>query len=193
MALEELAPGLSTWVSFYPEWNAEVASYALETDDGVVLVDPWEPPRPLRRPAHVVLTLYYHARSTAELRAKHVWAPRLSVRPLERRGVGVTDPLNPGDDGPGGIVALASGWQSELVYWLPKQRALLAGDVLLGSPLRVCPASWVGKGGRAAVRAALWPALDLPIVRVLVSHGDPVLRNGRKALEAALRQAPSAA
>jgi len=170
-----------------------VVSYALETDDGLVLIDPWDPPRGLRRPNHVVLTLFYHARSTDELRPKHVWAPRLSVRMLERRGVQVTDRLNPGDQGPGGIVALASGRPSELAYWLPKQRALLAGDVLLGRPLRVCPDSWVGKGGRAAVREALWPALDLPIARVLVAHGEPVLRNGKKALEQALRQAPSAA
>jgi hypothetical protein len=29
----------------------------------------------------------------------------------------------------------------------------------------------------------LRPLLDLPVARVLVSHGDPVLRNGRAALE----------
>ena len=167
-------------------------SYALDTDDGLALVDPLDP-RPRRRPDHVVLTLFYHARSTAELRPRRVWAPYRSVRPLERRGVEVTDPLRPGDDGPGGMVALDSGRPGELVYWLPEQRALVAGDVLLGSPLRVCPDSWVGKGGRAAVRKALWPVLDLPVVRVLVTHGEPVLRNGRKALEQALRQAPSAA
>jgi glyoxylase-like metal-dependent hydrolase (beta-lactamase superfamily II) len=73
------------------------------------------------------------------------------------------------------------------VYRLPDHRAIVAGDVLLGDPLRICPAGWVGKGGQAAVRDALEPLLDLPIDRVLVSHGDPVLRGGGAALAAALR------
>ncbi|HZS23565.1 MAG TPA: MBL fold metallo-hydrolase [Gaiellaceae bacterium] len=191
--MQEIAPGLTQWIRFYDEWNADVASYALETGDGLVLLDPLDPPRELRRPAHVVLTLFYHARSTAELRPRRIWAPRRSVKPLERRGVRVTDVLDAGDGGPGAIRALASGRPSELAYWLPEQRALYAGDVLLGSPLRICPDSWVGKGGQTAVRAALEPALELPIARVLVSHGDPVLRGGRRALEQALLQAPSAA
>jgi len=177
---------------FYDEWGEDVLSYALETDEGLVLVDPLDPPKELGRPTHVLLTVFYHARSTADLRPRHVWAPRRSVKPLERRGVAVTDPLDPGDDGPGGVRALATGRPSELAYWLPRQKALYAGDVLLGDPLRVCPDSWVGRGGRAAVRANLWPALDLPVTRVLTSHGGPTLRNGKKALENALRQAPSA-
>ncbi len=191
--MEQLAPGLSYWLAYHPEWQEDVVSYALETNDGVVLVDPLAPPRELRRPDHVLITVYWHARSAAELRPKRVWAPHRSVRPLERRGIAVTDPLRPGDLGPGGTQALASGRASELVYWLPGQRALLAGDVLLGSPLRICPDGWVGKGGKAAVREALTPALELPIERVLVSHGGVALAGDRKALANALRQAPSAA
>jgi hypothetical protein len=191
--MEQLAPGLSYWVAYHPEWKEDVVSYALETDDGLVLVDPLLPPRGLRRPDHVLLTVYWHGRSSGELRAKRVWAPHRSVRALERRGIEVTDPLRPGDAGPGGTQSLASGRASELVYWLPAQRALLAGDVLLGAPLRICPHSWVGKGGQAAVREALTPALDLPIEHVLVSHGGVALAGDRKTLAEALRQAPSAA
>jgi hypothetical protein len=191
--MEQLAPGLSYWVAYHPEWKEDVVSYALESNDGLVLVDPLLPPREMRRPDHVLLTVYWHGRSTGDLRAKRVWAPHRSVRALERRGIAVTDPLRPGDAGPGDSKALASGRAAELVYWLPEQRALLAGDVLLGAPLRICPDGWVGKGGKAAVREALTPALDLPIERVLVSHGGVALAGDRKALEQALRQAPSAA
>jgi hypothetical protein len=187
--MEQLAPGLSYWIAYHPEWKEDVVSYALETEDGLVLVDPLAPPRGLRRPDHVLLTLYWHARSAGDLEAKRVWAPHRSVRALERRGVTVTDPLRPGDTGPGGTQAFASGRVSELVYWLPGQRALLAGDVLLGSPLRMCPSSWVGRGGQAVVRAALEPALELPIERVLVSHGGVALAGDRKTLAQALRHA----
>jgi hypothetical protein len=46
----------------------------------------------------------------------------------------------------------------------------------------------VGKGGQKAVREALRPLLELPLDRVLTSHGDPVLRAGNAALGAALGQ-----
>jgi hypothetical protein len=36
------------------------------------------------------------------------------------------------------------------------------------------------------LRAALRPLLDLPVELVLVSHGEPVLTNGRDALSDAL-------
>lgn len=94
--------------------------------------------------------------------------------------------IRPGDALPGGVRAHESGRASELVYVLPHHRALVAGDVLLGDPLRICPARWVGKGGQGAVRKALRPLLGEPLDRVLTSHGDPVLRGGHNALAAAL-------
>ena len=180
-------------MTYYPEWKDDVGCLALDGDDGLILIDPLDPPRELGRPAHVLLTIHWHARSTRDAGAAHVWAPARALRALERRGVEVTHPVRPGDELPGGIEALESGRSGELVYWLPGQRALVAGDVLLGGPLRICPDSWIGKRGQPAVREALRPALELPIVRVLVSHGEPVLSNGRRALEQALGQAPSAA
>jgi glyoxylase-like metal-dependent hydrolase (beta-lactamase superfamily II) len=195
MSVEQVAPGLSSWVAYHQEWKEGVRSYALATDDGLVLIDPLEPPRQLRRrrPDHVLLTTFWHARSTRDLRPKRVWAPARSVRPLQRRGIEVSDPFRPPADLPRGLRALPAGRPGEAVYWLPEQRALVAGDVLLGGPLRICPDGWVGKGGQAAVRAALEPLLELPIERVLVSHGQPVLARGRAALRRALAQAPSAA
>lgn len=38
----------------------------------------------------------------------------------------------------------------------------------------------------AELAAALRPLLDLPIERVLVSHGEPALKGGRAALQNAL-------
>ncbi len=56
--------------------------------------------------------------------------------------------------------------------------------------LRLCPPSWLPSGrGTADLVESLRPVLELPIVRVLVSHGDPVLRSGRAALERALSSA----
>lgn len=190
--IEELAPGLRRWTSWHGHWEEDVASVALETDDGLLLVDPLSPPRGLRRPEHVLLTVFWHGRSTGDLRPKRVWAPSRSAQPLRNRGIEVTDPFSPGDELPGGLRAFATARVNEVVYWLPKQRALVVGDVLLGAgakpratddPLRLCPERWLGKATHADLRESLRPLLALPVQRVLVAHGKPVLRAGKRALE----------
>jgi glyoxylase-like metal-dependent hydrolase (beta-lactamase superfamily II) len=199
--MDEIAAGLRRWTSFHPDWEEEVGSLALETDDGPALFDPLEPPRELKRPEHVFITVFWHYRSTPSLKAKHVWASRRTVKALANRGVTVTDPIARDATLPTGVEALETGRHGELVYWLPAQKAVVVGDVLLGAgakpratkePLRLCPEHWLGKARSDDVRASLRPLLDLPVQRVLVSHGAPVLRGGKRALERVL-QAPSAA
>jgi glyoxylase-like metal-dependent hydrolase (beta-lactamase superfamily II) len=151
-----------------------------------VLVDPLDPPPEVRRAEHVLITVYWHGRSTKDVDAKHVWAPTRSAQPLRNRGIGVTDVFRAGDELPGGIRAIQTARAAEAVYWLPEQGALAVGDVLLGSPLRLCPESWLGKPTHDDLRASLHPVLELPLERVLVSHGEPVLHDGRAALAALL-------
>jgi glyoxylase-like metal-dependent hydrolase (beta-lactamase superfamily II) len=205
MNVHRIAPGLWRWTAYHSEWKKDVGCVYVETEDAVVLVDPLVPAgdserflsyldsdvERLGRPVQVLLTVYWHVRSTPELAKRYdanVWAPARSALPIERRTGVAPRVVRPGDDLPARIEAYASGRAAELVYWLPGHRAIVAGDVLLGDPLRICPSGWVGKGGQAAVRNALHPLLELPIDRVLVSHGDPVLRGGGAALAAALRR-----
>jgi hypothetical protein len=195
VTVEELARGLRRWSAFHDHWEEEVSSFAVDTADGLVLIDPLEPPAGLREPAHVLFTVYWHARSGAELRAV-TWAPRRSERPLRNRGIAVTEISAPDLVLPGGIRAFQTARAAEVVYWLPDQRAAVAGDVLLGAgakpratddPLRLCPERWLGKPTHADLRESLRPLLELPVERVLVSHGAPVLENGRAELERVLR------
>ncbi len=160
-----------------------------------MLVDPLDPPRELGAPDHVLVTVYWHGRSTRALDAKRVWAPARSAQPLRNRGVDVTDVVRAGDDLPGGIRAFQTARVSEVAYWLPDQRAVAVGDVLLGADakprptgdaLRLCPAGWLGKQTHDDLCESLRPMLDLPLERVLVSHGKPVLTGGRQALAAVL-------
>jgi glyoxylase-like metal-dependent hydrolase (beta-lactamase superfamily II) len=145
----------------------------------------------VRKADHVLVTVYWHGRSTKDVDATHVWASTRSARPLRNRGIDVTDPFRSGNELPGGIQALQTPRAAEVVYWLPEQRALAVGDVLLGAgakprpteePLRLCPAGWLGKATHDDLRAALRSVLDLPLERVLVSHGKPILRDGAAAL-----------
>ena len=79
----------------------------------------------------------------------------------------------------------------ETMFWLPRAQALVPGDRLPGDDrggLRLCPDSWLRylPITRDDLRDALRPLVDLPVELVLVSHGEPVLHDGRSALERAL-------
>jgi glyoxylase-like metal-dependent hydrolase (beta-lactamase superfamily II) len=130
--------------------------------------------------------VFWHGRSTNDVDAKHVWAPARSAQPLRNRGIAVTDVFRGGDGLPGGIGSFPTPRASEVVFWLPAHGAVAVGDVLLGSPLRLCPERWLGKPTHYDLRAALQPLLELPVEHVLVSHGEPVLSGGREALAALL-------
>jgi glyoxylase-like metal-dependent hydrolase (beta-lactamase superfamily II) len=193
--VQELAPGLRRWTAWHDHWEEDVASLAVETGDGLVFIDPIDPPRELGEPDHVLVTVYWHGRTTGALGANHVWASKRSDRPLRNRGIAVTDPFRAGDDLPGGIRAFQTARAAEVVYWLPEQHAVAVGDVLLGAgarprptaePLRLCPERWLGKGTHDDLRETLLPLLDLPVERVLVSHGEPILNDGMRALAAVL-------
>jgi hypothetical protein len=193
MTLVEVAPGLRRWTAWHEEWREDVGCVAVDTDDGLVLIDPLDPPPELAKPEHILFTLFFHARSGAK--APNVWADARLVRRLASRGVDVNHPFTPGDPLPGGIQAVQTARKSEVAYWLPRQRAVVVGDVLLGAgakpratdePLRLCPERWLEGGTYDDLRASLAPLLELPVSRVLVSHGKPILRGGGRALAAVL-------
>jgi glyoxylase-like metal-dependent hydrolase (beta-lactamase superfamily II) len=208
----ELAPGLHTWTAHHAEWGKDVAGVAVEDGDRLVLVDPLAPAGArdarrfwkaldeavsARRSVDVVVTLHYHRRSAPAVADRYrkrgqaaLWAPRGSV---ERLRAPVDHPFVPGDGLPGGLEALATGLEGEVVLWAPAQRAIVAGDALLGGtrkPFRVCPPSWLPRGvTRADVARALAPLRDLPVALLVPTHGPPVVDGARAALAAALDEA----
>jgi hypothetical protein len=81
----------------------------------------------------------------------------------------------------------------ETMFWLPEHRSLIVGDRILGDSaggLRLCPASRLhylkAPITPLQLRTILRPLCDLPVERVLVSHGTPVLDEGAQALHALL-------
>jgi glyoxylase-like metal-dependent hydrolase (beta-lactamase superfamily II) len=214
----ELAPGLWRWTAYHEEWEENVGSVYYETQDGVVLVDPLVPPDETERfwraldrdveraggTVHVLVTVFWHTRDTAAMVDRYsarVWAPRRGRGAIERRAGTLTDPFAVDDALPGGVRALPTARAAEVVYWIPEQRALVPGDVLLGEGakgggtrsagpggLRMCPESWLPeKASHASLAESLRPLVDLPVEHVLVSHGEPVLEGGREALARALK------
>jgi glyoxylase-like metal-dependent hydrolase (beta-lactamase superfamily II) len=203
----EIAPGLWRWTGYHEEWKEDVGCVYCETEDGVVLVDPLVPPEDTERfwraldrdverfqaPVHVLVTIFWHTRSAAlmvERYSARVWAPTTARAAVARRAGVVTDAFRPGDPLPGGVQAFRTARSTEVVYWIPDHASLVPGDVLLGNGnggVRMCPESWLpDKTGHAALAESLRPLAELPIERILVSHGEPVLTDGARALAAAL-------
>jgi glyoxylase-like metal-dependent hydrolase (beta-lactamase superfamily II) len=205
--VSEVAPGLWRWTAYHEEWKEDVGSVYCETPHGVVLVDPIVPrdeadrfwralDRDVQRAdgvVHVLVTVFWHTRDTAAIVERYgarVWAPSRGRQAIERRAGTVTDPFRPADGLPGGLEAFSTARAAEVVYWLPEHRALVPGDVLVGADgggARLCPVSWLPEGRtHAQLAESLRPLLDLPVERILVSHGTPVLESAGAALAAAL-------
>ncbi len=200
--MQRIAEGLWRWTAYHEEWKQQVGCVYLEAAGVVVLIDPLVPPEDEERfwaaldrdveragaPVHVLITVYWHTRSARPLAERYgarVWAHAKGEKTVGRRA-GEVSLFEPGDPLPGGVQAVPARW-SEVVYWLPDHRTVVTGDVILGDGdggLRFCPESWTPKaGGHAVWRRNLRPLLDLPVERVLSSHGPPVLEGGRAALE----------
>ena len=194
--MQRLEDGLWRWTASHPDWiegddwERDVGCVYWEADDAVVLVDPLVPSdegeqalfldsldRDVERvglPVAILFTCEWHGRSRAEL------AARYDARVIGPPRVGAL---------PGGATAVAAPAAEEVVYWLPGARAVVPGDVLIGSDGRVtlCPESWLeGRGGLEELVQDLAPLLDLPVERVLTSHGRPALADGHAELARAL-------
>jgi hypothetical protein len=193
--VREIATGLWFWTGRHPAWtpaanrpdgwDQEVGCYFYEGPDAICLFDPLIPMEDRdrffealdrdvtksERPVRILLTVDAHSRSATDL------AERYGIEP---------PPLPPErPEMPAGVEIVAEA-ADEFVFWVAEHRALVAGDLILGRAhgLEV-PRTWLEDRYDAAI-AALLPLLDLPVDRVLVAHGQPVLENGLEALARAL-------
>jgi hypothetical protein len=94
---------------------------------------------------------------------------------------------------PSGVRPVPLRGAGETAFWLPAPAALVVGDTLIGTDagLRLEPESWLAgvRVDRRGLAHQLRALLDLPIERILVSHGAPVLHDGRAALAHAIAEA----
>ena len=204
-SIEEILPGLWRSSAIHPEWEegedweAEVAWWAVRGPDGLALIDPlvedWEKLDGLVSSAGgcagIIRTVFFHERSIAKARSRYstqVWA---RTPPAHIQAGAFDHDTSQGLALPAGLQAIEVPRDDEIGLWLPEQRALAFGDVMLRDPqghLTMCPESWVARsGGRARLREALAPLLALGPEHVLVSHGPLVLGDGGQALAAAVR------
>jgi len=197
------------------DWGHEVACFALADAGRLILVDPLLPTDQRRKGVLAVLdrlasgadhvdvaiTVPYHARSAEELYRRYrttaetaIWGhPAVAKR--FRQADTPLQVVEPGATIAGAATAFAIGKprRHEMPLFFPAQRALAFGDAVIAidERLRVwqqAPFDPVWYEQRFV--PTLRPLLGLDIERVLVTHGEPVLRDGRRALEDALAARP---
>jgi hypothetical protein len=201
--VRDVAPGLWIWRSEHPDWrpgldwNEVVTSTCVESQGEVAVLDPLAPPddatdvwaRLDERPPTLAVVL-----KPDHVRDVDLFVERYGARPYGpwlfwRENVPKTElePIQPGSELPGGLVALYEGrGRMETPLWLPEQRALVFADALTApaGELRVWTTPWHEERVVPALRALL----DLPFEHVIVSHGEPV--HDRDAYERALELSP---
>jgi hypothetical protein len=204
----ELDHGLWRWTAPHPEWKPgapdsaddwarDVGCVLFQTSSMALFIDPllpastspfwrWADERCAGRSVAVLTTIHYHSRSRDAIVARY-GAARYG-------GEGENDVQLL----PGGVQCFPIEGFGETLVWIAGLRTLIVGDSILGEghgQLRLCPESWLEDAPAhmtlADLRDRLSPLLDLPLERVLVSHGEPVLTDARTALARALQAVPA--
>jgi hypothetical protein len=202
------------------EFGTEVASFAAKADgDGggtLLLIDPLLPEDEgeasevlqaldgaLGKRVAILISIPYHVRSSEELWRRYrgdaettihghpAAAKRLADRSAFRE-------IDPGGPLPGGVTAHSIGKprRYEMPFHVPSHDALVFGDAVAehGGALRVWAADKVDakveRFYRERFNPTLEPLLELPFDAVLVTHGQPVMKGGRRALRDALAAKP---
>ena len=189
---------LSWWFSRHPAWEEGedwpelVPVVRYETEEEVVVIDPFLPPDasfdPGRKPVRVLLTQPAHYRGAADFVERFgasVWtSPRAAWR--KRPNPATTDEL------PAGVEALElDGEPQQIVFFIPEHATLVSGDVLTGRDgvMHV----FVDDADREPLLAALERIAELPIERVIVPHcEEPEFLDGAAHIRAAVAEARAA-
>ena len=185
---------LSWWFAPHPawepgeDWDRNVPVVRYETDDEVVLIDPFLPPDdsfdPRGKPVRVLLTQGAHYRGTADFVERYgasVWAPPHAVwRKIPNPST--TDEL------PRGVEAIElDGEPQQVMFFIPEHATLVSGDVLsgVGGKLHV----FVDEAEPARLLPALEAVAELPIERVIIPHGELIRSRGASRIRAAVAEA----
>jgi hypothetical protein len=187
-----IAEGLWRWTAVHPRWehwpdhereSPEVGCVYYEADDASVLIDPLVPAggedeflRHLdadverrRLPVVILLTAEWHRRSTDEL------AARYDARTGGALPAGVEE------------LAIEGADERQVAYFIRPHAALVVAEIF---GVGIDGELYVGRSP-ALVRpdeldASLDRIMELPVERLLVSHGEPVLEDAKARMAEAL-------
>ncbi len=185
---------LSWWFAPHPawepteDWDEDVPIVRYETDSEVVLIDPFLPPDgsfdPHGKPVRVLLTQPAHFRGTTDFVVGYrasVWVPPHAVW-RRRPNPATTDEL------PRGVEAIElDGEPQQAVFFIREHATLVTGDVLSGTSGTFHV--FVDEADPERLLPSLDALAELPIEKVIIPHGAPILSGGAARIRAAVAEA----
>ena len=204
--IEDLGHGIHRWELRHPEWHpgefgAKVGAYLVHEGSSTVLIDPLlddEVTKALDELVQgevvIAITIPYHVRSCVE--ALERWGGTLVGHPDIARRLPEGTPVYGDEDLPLGLTMHKLSRGKERPLELPQAKALAFGDRIVGAegglrywmndPITDQRRAWFRKTGAPALQGLL----DIDFEHALVTHGDPVMKSGKAALENALSGDP---
>jgi glyoxylase-like metal-dependent hydrolase (beta-lactamase superfamily II) len=211
--LDELAPGLWRFTVNRNGIPPTMTAYVLRDGEDTILVDPLVAGETelllaaldeiVRGRIRILVTIPRHARGSELLWRRWRDQHEVTIFGHEQCATRLDDrsafrPLRGGETLDGGVRAHPIGRprRAEIPFELPSHRALAFGDTVLevDGELRVWATPPDSERRRTWYEQRFLPTLAaltrLDVERVLVTHGEPVLRDGARALAASLARPP---
>jgi glyoxylase-like metal-dependent hydrolase (beta-lactamase superfamily II) len=141
--MREIVPDVQTWSVFAPDKDYAFNGYAVATESGTVLIDPPEPVEDgwgavdLLEPfAGVWITNRNHSRAAAVFRERYGITVYAHEADADRLEAGADATVRGDERLPGDIQLIHVPGKSpgEIAFHLPRSRALVVGDVVIGVP-----------------------------------------------------------
>jgi glyoxylase-like metal-dependent hydrolase (beta-lactamase superfamily II) len=191
-----VAPGLFVWSLYDPEAKAELSSTAVQTENGLLLVDPvpitdaaLDEMTGNEPPIGIVLTNGNHLRGAATF-ASYFNIPIFA--PGQPSSLNELPPLTSWSDCGAAdvirIVHIEGAGPGEVVLHVSRDGgSIVVGDALINfgvNEFAFLPAKYCSDAKR--MKLSLRQLLDLQFERILFAHGSPIVTSAKKRVEALL-------
>jgi glyoxylase-like metal-dependent hydrolase (beta-lactamase superfamily II) len=190
--MREIVPDVQTWSVLSPDKGYAFNGYAVSTEDGKVLIDPpqpgedgWDAVDLLAPFAGVWITNRNHSRAAAAFRERYaltVWAHEADADPLQAGA----DRTVLGDErlsGDIGLIHVPGKSPGEIAFHLPRSRALVVGDLVIGVPpgeLSTYPDEVIDD--REELHRSAGRLLEYDFDALLLCDGEPLPSGGKEKL-----------
>ena len=191
--MREIVPDVQTWSVFAPDKGYAFNGYAIATEEGTVVIDPpepvedgWEVIDMLEPFAGVWVTNRNHSRAAAAFRERYGATVHAHEADAERLEAGADRTVSGGERLPGEIELIHVPGKSpgEVAFHLPRSRALVVGDVVIGVPageLSTYPDKVIDD--REELMRSAARLLEYDFDALLLCDGEPVISGGKQKLQ----------
>ena len=191
--MREIVPDVQMWSVPVPDKGYDFNGFAVNTEDGTVLIDPPEPAEEgwgaidmLAPFAGLWITNRNHSRAAATFRERYGLKVSAHEADAERLEAGADQTVRGDERLPGDIQLIHVPGKSpgEIAFHLPRSRALIVGDVVIGVPageLSTYPEKVIDDMEELHRSAA--KLLEYDFDALLLCDGEPITTGGKQKLQ----------